>query len=77
MSISSILSKTNQLIIQQHKEGKYSAKYNTFELKFHGLPFEIKKVELDNEEISLDDIKINGNSTMRINKDFTELHIIG
>ena len=69
--------KPKQLIIQQHKEGKFSANYDTFELKFHGLPFEIKKVELDNEEISLSDIKMNGNSSMKINKDFTELHIIG
>jgi len=69
--------KSKELIIQQHKEGKYSADYDTFILKFHGLPFEIKKIEVDNEEIALSDIKMNGNSTMKINKDFTELHIIG
>ncbi len=69
--------KPKELIIQQHKEGKYTADYDTFELKFHGLPFDIKKVEVDNEEIALSDIKMNGNSSMKINKDFTELHIIG
>ena len=37
----------------------------------------IKKIELDNEEISLESIKMNGNSILKIDKNFTELHIIG
>ncbi|NNK82375.1 MAG: DUF4968 domain-containing protein [Flavobacteriaceae bacterium] len=69
--------KPKQLIIQQHKEGKYISDYNNFELKLHGLPFKIKKVELDNEEIPLQSIKMNGDSVLKIDKNFTELHIIG
>ncbi len=69
--------KPNQLIIQQHKEGKFTSNYDIFELKFHGLPFKIKEVELDNEKISLGDINMNGNNSMKINKDFSTLHIIG
>ncbi|WP_420379556.1 glycoside hydrolase family 31 protein [Gilvibacter sp.] len=67
--------KTNELIIQQHKEGKFVTDYDTITLKFHGLPFKVTAIELDNQ---LDtSIKFNGEATLRITKDFTELHLIG
>ena len=69
--------KSKELIIQQHKEGEFVTKYENFEFKFHGLPFKIKTVELDNEVISLDKIKMNGNSSMKVNKNFTHIHIFG
>ena len=69
--------KPKELIIQQHKEGKFSANYKDFEVKFHGLPFKISKIELDNEEVSLDAVKMNGSSSMVIQKDFSELHLFG
>ncbi len=69
--------KPNQLIIQQHKEGKFTSNYDIFELKIHGLPFKIKEIELDNEIIDLSEVKMNGDNSMKINKEFTELHIIG
>ena len=46
-------------------------------MSFHGLPFKIDSVELDNEEVNLDDIKLNGNNSIEVSKDFTELHIFG
>ncbi|WP_047545932.1 glycoside hydrolase family 31 protein [Psychroserpens sp. Hel_I_66] len=69
--------KPNELIIQQHKEGKFEAGYETFELKIHGLPFEITEIQVDNVIIPLDRIETNGISTMPILKEFTELHLIG
>ena len=69
--------KSNELIIQQHKEGKYITSYETFLLKFHGLPFKIKTVQLDNVEIPFSEIKLNGDNTMVIDKNFSQLHIIG
>lgn len=69
--------KTNELIIQQHKEGKYITTYKTFELKFHGLPFTIETIQLDNVDIPLSDVKMNGNSTMVIDKNFTQLVVKG
>ena len=67
--------KTNELIIQQHKEGKFVTDYDTITLKFHGLPFKVTAIELDNQ---LDtSIKFNGEATLQITKDFTELHLIG
>lgn len=69
--------KENELIIQQHKEGKYTAPYESFKLNIHGLPFDIKEIQLDNEIIPLEHLKSNGTSSMIIDKNFSELHLIG
>ncbi|MEJ2112937.1 MAG: glycoside hydrolase family 31 protein [Flavobacteriaceae bacterium] len=69
--------KSEQLIIQQHKEGKFSASYQTFLIKFHGLPFKVKSIYIDNVSISLSKVKMNGDNSMIVDKNFTELHIIG
>ena len=69
--------KKNELIIQQFKDGNYITPYKNFKMSFHGLPFKIDSVELDNEEVNLDDIKLNGNNSIEVSKDFTELHIFG
>jgi len=69
--------KPDQLIIQQHKEGKYISPFETFKVKFHGLPFKVKKIELDNVNIPLKDVGLNGNDEMVVDKDFTQIHIFG
>ena len=69
--------RTNELIIQQHKEGKYSTEYGNFNIKFHGLPFNISKIMIDNENISIDNLKVNGSKSIVIGKDFSQLHLIG
>ncbi|MDH5412956.1 MAG: glycoside hydrolase family 31 protein [Flavobacteriaceae bacterium] len=72
-----LLGRKNQLIIQQHKIGKFITSYKTFKLKIHGLPFKIAKIQLDNEEILFEKVKVNGDNTLIVDKNFTELHIIG
>lgn len=69
--------KENELIIQQHKSGKFVTSYDTFKVKLHGLPFKVVKIQLDNEEIMFEDIKVNGDNTLIVSKNFNELHIIG
>lgn len=69
--------KENELIIQQFKDGNFITSYETIKLCFHGLPFKISEVELDNEKVNLDDIKLNGNNSIEVSKDFTELHLFG
>ena len=69
--------KENALIIQQHKEGKYTTTYKTFNLKIQGLPFEVKEIQLDNEVIDIKRLIVNEQSNIVIDKDFSELHIIG
>ncbi|PSG90337.1 glycoside hydrolase family 31 protein [Aurantibacter aestuarii] len=67
--------KSNELIIQQHKSGKFTTSYNTFKLNLIGLPFKISKIEIDNVEILLKDIHFDGDALI-IDKEFTELHIM-
>jgi alpha-glucosidase len=69
--------KEKELIIQQHKEGTFETGYSNFKINLKALPFKVKKVEVDNEKISLDSLKLNGENTLILYKDFTELHIIG
>ncbi|MDY7394759.1 glycoside hydrolase family 31 protein [Aureibaculum sp. 2210JD6-5] len=69
--------KEEELIIQQHKTGRYQAGYKTFKIKLHGLPFKISKIQVDNVEIDFKKAKVNGDNTLIIDKDFNELHIIG
>lgn len=69
--------KPNELIIQQHKEGKYSTGYENFNMIFHGLPFEIQEIKIDNDDIPLENLKVNGSESMIIEKNFTQLHLIG
>ena len=70
--------KTNELIISQHKSGKFDPSYTTFELKLHGLPFKtVNEIEIDNEKIPFDSKKLNSDGVLIIDTNFTELHIIG
>lgn len=68
--------KENELIIQQFKDGDFITPYTSFTLNFHGLPFKIKEIHVDNEMVDLEAVKLKGNN-IQIGKDFTVLHIIG
>ena len=72
-----VTGKDQQFILQQHKEGKFDANYTKFNLVFHDLPFTIKTIQIDNEEIPLKNLKVNGKNSITINKDFTEIHLLG
>ncbi|PJB11261.1 MAG: glycosyl hydrolase [Flavobacteriales bacterium CG_4_9_14_3_um_filter_40_17] len=72
-----LLGRKTELIIQQFKAGKYETDYQTFKIRLHGLPFKVDKVQVDNETIAFSDIKLNGDNTMVVTQNFTELHIIG
>ena len=69
--------KKNELIIQQFKNGTYMTPYKTLSLNLIGLPFKVKTIELDNVKVPLNTVKMNGNNSIEITKDFTELHIFG
>ena len=69
--------KENELIILQHKEGKYETPYKKFKVNLYGLPFKIGKIKIDGEEIVLASISFDGQSSLIIDHDFTELSIIG
>jgi alpha-glucosidase len=69
--------KEKELIIQQFKDGNFITTYETFKLNLMGLPFKIKSIQIDSETIPLKDVKMNGNNTIHVKKDFTVLHILG
>ncbi|MCK5441383.1 MAG: glycoside hydrolase family 31 protein [Maribacter sp.] len=69
--------KENELNIQQFKDGTFITSYKTFKLNLHGLPFKVTSVEVDNESVSLEDIKLNGDNVIEISKDFSQLRIMG
>ncbi len=77
LRIFKLTGKEKELIIQHHKEGKYVTGYQKFNIKLHGLPFTVKAVQLDKVEIPFEEAGVNGDGTLVIDKDFTELHIIG
>jgi alpha-glucosidase len=72
-----LLGKENELIIQQFKDGSFITSYDTFKIQLHGLPFKIDGVEVDNEKVNLKDIKLNGDNSIEVGKDFTQLYITG
>ena len=69
--------KANELIINQFKEGKFMTTYETFNIQFHGLPFDMVEVQLDNEKIVHKSLKLNGITSIVVDKNFSELHILG
>ena len=72
-----LVGKSDELIIQQHKFGKFITSYKTFKIRLHGVPFKISKIQIDNSDFDLKDLKVNGDNTITVSKEFMELHIIG
>ncbi|AXG72040.1 oligosaccharide 4-alpha-D-glucosyltransferase [Kordia sp. SMS9] len=72
-----ITGKKKELIIQQHKEGKYITTYENFKLNIHGLPFKVKEFQLDNVTVPLSKVKKDKNGAFVVDKNFSEIHIIG
>ena len=69
--------KANELIIQQFKDGSFTTSYDTLKIQFHGLPFTISRIEVDNEEVDLKSVKFDGKASMEVSKETTELHVFG
>ncbi|MGB5170301.1 MAG: glycoside hydrolase family 31 protein [Eudoraea sp.] len=69
--------KENELVIQQFKNGTFITSYETFKINLIGLPFKVKKIIIDTEEITLKSVKLNGSNSFEVTKDFSTLHLIG
>jgi alpha-glucosidase len=72
-----LIGKEKEIIIQQHKSGKYDAPYQTFKLELHGLPFQVAKVKIDKEGFLCEDIIVDGGTTIVVDKNFREIVITG
>tara|TARA_R110000796_G_scaffold35017_3_gene90213 strand:+ start:197106 stop:199505 length:2400 start_codon:yes stop_codon:yes gene_type:complete len=69
--------KEKELIIQQFKDGTFVTSYETFKIRLHGLPYKIASIMVDNENVSLQDVKLSGNNTIEVSKEFTTLQLLG
>ncbi|WP_100614449.1 glycoside hydrolase family 31 protein [Confluentibacter citreus] len=70
-----LIGKEKELIIQQHKSGKFDAPYQTFKLELHGLPFKVGKVKIDKEGFLCEEIVVDGETTIIVDKNFREVVI--
>ena len=69
--------KDSELIIQQFKSGRYITDYEKMNIKLIGLPFEVGEIQVDNVNVSFDDVSWNkDNFSFEVIKNFTEIHII-
>ncbi|MBQ0909067.1 glycoside hydrolase family 31 protein [Flavobacterium sp. F-328] len=69
--------KENELMIQQHKEGKFETSYKNYKINLIGLPFEIRSIEIDTVAVSLDSNFYIQNGFLFVEKSFSVLHIKG
>ena len=65
-----------ELIIQQFKDGTYITPYNSFKINLNGLPFKIAKIEVDNEKVPLESVRLNGDNSIEVDKNFNVLHLM-
>jgi len=72
-----LIGKKKSLTIQQFKSGKYITPYENFKIHLKALPFKITKIEIDNEVLDLKKLKINGDNSFVIGKEFNRLYITG
>ena len=69
--------KEGDLTIQQFKSGRYVTDYEKINIKLIGLPFEIGEIQVDNVNVSFDDVSWNeDNFSFKVIKNFTQIHII-
>ncbi len=67
--------KGDEIILRQHKNGKFKTSYETFKICLVGAPFNISTVEVDNKVVDLDMTYENGIACFVIDKNFGELHL--
>ena len=69
--------KPKELIVQLHKDGKFDTNYTKYRINVIGLPFKVKKIEIDNVEVVFDKKAFEKDKFLIVDKEFTELHFIG
>ena len=73
-----LLGREKEIIIHQHKNGTFMTTYESMLLKFIGLPFDVKNIEIDNVAYDLNDLDYDTEKKwLRVSKDFTEIHVTG
>ena len=69
-----LIGRNESMVINQHKEGDYSAEYVNFKLRIHNLPFEIDKIYVDNLPAEGVPLRHDKYIEFSVNKDFSQIH---
>lgn len=69
------IGREDSLVLNQHKEGDFSAEYNNFKLRIFNLPFEVKSIYVDNLPADFEPAKNGTSLEFSVNKDFSQIHI--
>ena len=71
-----LIGNEKELHLQQHMEGKYTSKHHTYTMKFVGLPFEPKSINLDGKKSKLTDLDWNPSTkSLKIHSDFSWMQL--
>lgn len=71
-----LIGSTEDLVIRQHKSGKFTTGYSRFSLRLIGIPFAVSKITIDKKDIPMDRYNAE-EGTLLIDKDFSEIHVVG
>ena len=55
----------------------FDADYKNFNIVLHNLPFKITSIQIDNVEVDMNDFDITDFQSITVDKEFTELHLLG
>jgi alpha-glucosidase len=72
-----LIGKEKELIIQQHKSGKYDVPYQNFRIQLHGLPFKVTNIKIDKEGFLCEEVVVDGETSILVDKNFREISITG
>ena len=71
----SIKGRDGKLTIKQHKSGKYDHTYSTIKVNLKGLPFDVARVRIDNEDVTLEQISFKDNSFVTDHVNFHTIQV--
>jgi alpha-glucosidase len=74
VSTFTLTGKENELIIQVHKQGEYITTYEKHKIVLHGLPFEVTRAQIDNENVNLSE-HLQSDGSFLLDKNFSEIHL--
>jgi alpha-glucosidase len=72
-----VVGRSENLVINQHKEGDFDAEYQKFKLVIHNLPFALKNIYIDDQRTECEINQFGNTYELVVDKNFSQLHITG
>ncbi len=66
----------SKLTVRRHKQGEFEPEYTSYKMNVIGLPFEVTRIKVNNEDVSFDEVSFDGSSLI-LPKDFNNMQLIG